>query len=166
MNSTSSTPKAVGHIISADSVQVYTGLQIGANKPTLAELEATPHHLINIMDAKSTTPYNAADWMRDAVQVIQKMTGNGNDDVEDVGEEMKRMDPATCEQNRERKMIIDDYLEQCQNSTEEKTLPVVVGGTMVSSNFASQCVFFLSGNIAFPSNNVTVNITPNRYGLI
>ena len=136
-NLPSSNSKAVGHIVSADSVQVYSGVQIGANKPTPEELEATPHHLISVMDAKSTTPYNAADWMRDAVHVIHKLTGTGDDNVEDVGEDIKRMDPMAREQNEERKKIIDDYLKKSQSSTEGKRLPVVVGGTMVSIKVAS-----------------------------
>jgi tRNA dimethylallyltransferase len=37
-----------GEIISADSMQVYRGMNIGTAKPTLAERQGIPHHLIDI----------------------------------------------------------------------------------------------------------------------
>ena len=39
-----------GEIISADSMQVYRGLDIGTAKPTLEERQGIPHHLIDIRD--------------------------------------------------------------------------------------------------------------------
>lgn len=45
--------KGIGQIISADSVQVYQGVQIGANKPSGKERAETPHHLIDIVIAKA-----------------------------------------------------------------------------------------------------------------
>ncbi len=43
-----------GEIISADSRQIYRGLDIGTAKPTLAEQAAAPHHLIDIIDPDQT----------------------------------------------------------------------------------------------------------------
>ena len=37
-----------GEIISADSMQVYRGLDIGTAKPTMEERQGIPHHLIDI----------------------------------------------------------------------------------------------------------------------
>lgn len=37
-----------GEIVSADSRQVYIGMDIGTAKPTATDLEKVPHHLINI----------------------------------------------------------------------------------------------------------------------
>jgi tRNA dimethylallyltransferase len=37
-----------GEIVSADSVQVYRGLDIGSAKPTPEEMAAVPHHMIDI----------------------------------------------------------------------------------------------------------------------
>jgi len=76
--STSTSTTCRGHIISADSVQTYQGVQIGANKPTKEEIERTPHHLINIVDGDSVCQYNAADWMNDALHVIHKLTNYDN----------------------------------------------------------------------------------------
>ncbi len=39
-----------GEIISADSMQIYKGLDIGTAKPSVQELEKIPHHLINLYD--------------------------------------------------------------------------------------------------------------------
>ncbi|MBN3033234.1 MAG: tRNA (adenosine(37)-N6)-dimethylallyltransferase MiaA [Candidatus Saganbacteria bacterium] len=42
--------KINGEIISADSMQVYRGMDIGTAKPTLEERQGIPHHLIDIRD--------------------------------------------------------------------------------------------------------------------
>jgi tRNA dimethylallyltransferase len=41
--------KIGAEIISADSMQIYEGLPIATAKPTAAELEAVPHHLVGII---------------------------------------------------------------------------------------------------------------------
>lgn len=115
------TTDAIGHIISADSVQVYRGVQVGANKPTKEEREATPHHLIDIVDSKSVCQYNAADWMRDTMQVLERLT-NSNTDSDD--------EDLLDEESKQRKKIIEEFLSD--NKEEElEILPVIVGGTMM-----------------------------------
>ncbi len=39
-----------GHVVSADLVQAYCGVDVGSNKPTDVELRCMPHHLINVVD--------------------------------------------------------------------------------------------------------------------
>lgn len=39
-----------GEIISGDSMQVYRGMDIGTAKPTKAEMNGIPHHLIDVAD--------------------------------------------------------------------------------------------------------------------
>ncbi len=39
-----------GHVVSADLVQAYHGVDIGSNKPMDVELWCMPHHLIDIVD--------------------------------------------------------------------------------------------------------------------
>lgn len=39
-----------GEIVSVDSMQVYRGMDIGTAKPTTAERESIPHHLVDIAD--------------------------------------------------------------------------------------------------------------------
>jgi tRNA A37 N6-isopentenylltransferase MiaA len=55
-SSSSSTTMIRGHVISADSVQVYRGnIDIGSNKPSAEELMKTPYHLVGIVDPPNTT---------------------------------------------------------------------------------------------------------------
>jgi tRNA dimethylallyltransferase len=62
-------------IVSVDSALVYTGMDIGTAKPSAAELAAVPHHLINIRDPLHT--YSAAEFARDATQLMAQITGRG-----------------------------------------------------------------------------------------
>lgn len=48
-------------IISADSMQVYRGLDIGTAKPTVADRSRVPHHLIDICDPWER--YTVAEWL-------------------------------------------------------------------------------------------------------
>jgi tRNA dimethylallyltransferase len=64
-----------GEIISADSVQIYQGLNIGSAKPTEAEQAAVPHHLI---DARPiAAQYTAGDFAKEAHHAIQDVVGRG-----------------------------------------------------------------------------------------
>lgn len=45
--------KIGGEIISADSRQVYKGLNIGTGKITTKEMRNVPHHLIDVVNPKS-----------------------------------------------------------------------------------------------------------------
>lgn len=47
-----------GEIVSADSVQIYRGFDLGSGKPTAEERARAPHHLIDVLD-----PREAADAM-------------------------------------------------------------------------------------------------------
>ena len=61
-----------GEIITVDSMQVYRGLDIGTAKPTLAERERVPHHLLDVVDLSE--PFDAAKFVtlaRTAVKAIQ-----------------------------------------------------------------------------------------------
>lgn len=61
-----------GEIISADSRQVYRGLDIGTEKISHEEIEDVPHHLIDIADPQDI--YTAADFVRDATAAIDTMS--------------------------------------------------------------------------------------------
>lgn len=149
-----------GHVVSADSVQVYRGVSIGANKPSREEMERTPHHLVDIVDppdhdiagededVKSSmngtvkvSSYNAADWMRDAEYVIQKLTlheCNGGFDA-DEGDQHENIGAKNEEIVRRRKCIDDYFNESYRNegraTSRTPILPVVVGGTMFYLNW-------------------------------
>jgi tRNA dimethylallyltransferase len=55
-------------VVSADSRQVYRGMDIATGKPTAAELRAVPHHLIDVVDP--TERYHAARFRNDALAAI------------------------------------------------------------------------------------------------
>jgi tRNA dimethylallyltransferase len=63
--------KIGGEIISADSMQVYRGLNIGTAKPSAAEREKIPHHLIDICDL--TENFDAAQFIRLAQKAVEKI---------------------------------------------------------------------------------------------
>jgi tRNA dimethylallyltransferase len=52
-----------GEVVSADSRQVYRGLDLGTGKVTKEEMQGVPHHLLDVADPKET--YTVADYVRD-----------------------------------------------------------------------------------------------------
>lgn len=60
--------KLNGEIISADSMLVYRGMDIGAAKPALKEMRGIPHHLIDIVEPDQE--YNAALFQKQARAII------------------------------------------------------------------------------------------------
>lgn len=62
-------------IISVDSALIYRGMDIGTAKPTAEELNQAPHRLIDILDP--SLPYSAADFRRDALNVMAEITSQG-----------------------------------------------------------------------------------------
>lgn len=57
-----------GEIISADSRQVYKGLDIGTEKVTRREMRGVPHHCIDIASPKRA--FSAAQWVTHAQKAI------------------------------------------------------------------------------------------------
>ena len=64
-----------GEIISADSRQVYQGLNIGTEKITPAEMAGVPHHLIDV--CLPERQYTALDFKTDAEALVQSITERG-----------------------------------------------------------------------------------------
>jgi tRNA dimethylallyltransferase len=64
-----------GEIISADSMQVYRGLDIGTAKPPPAERARVPHHLIDICDL--TEAFDAAQFVRLAQKAVEEIQARG-----------------------------------------------------------------------------------------
>lgn len=57
-----------GEVISADSRQVYRGLDIGTEKVTTEEMQGVAHHLIDVCDVDRV--YTAEDFRREAAAAI------------------------------------------------------------------------------------------------
>ncbi|XP_019193471.1 PREDICTED: tRNA dimethylallyltransferase 9 [Ipomoea nil] len=64
-----------GEIISADSVQVYRGLDIGSAKPSLSERKEVPHHLIDILHPSED--YSVGKFFEDARQATRDVLDRG-----------------------------------------------------------------------------------------
>jgi tRNA dimethylallyltransferase len=64
-----------GDIVSADSAQVYRGMDIGTAKPDAATRAAVPHHLLDLIDP--TEAYSAARFCRDAAAAIARIRARG-----------------------------------------------------------------------------------------
>jgi len=62
-------------IISVDSALVYRGMDIGTAKPTRAEQDSVPHHLIDILDPSQS--YSAMQFRQDALRLTQDIIGRG-----------------------------------------------------------------------------------------
>jgi tRNA dimethylallyltransferase len=60
-----------GEIISADSRQVYKGLDIGSGKITAQEMQGVPHYLLDVADPKSK--FSLADFLRLGEEAIQEV---------------------------------------------------------------------------------------------
>jgi len=64
-----------GEIISADSMQIYRGMDIGTAKPTMEERQGIPHYLIDIVDPDEE--YSVAHFQRDAKNCIKEILNRG-----------------------------------------------------------------------------------------
>jgi tRNA dimethylallyltransferase len=64
-----------GEIISCDSTAVYRGVDIGTDKPSLADRGGIPHHLIDV--AEPTEVYSAARYAADAAAAVTAIGGRG-----------------------------------------------------------------------------------------
>jgi len=60
-----------GEIISADSRQIYKGLDIAANKITKREMAGVPHYLLDV--AYPNQEFNLYNWQKLAYQTIKKI---------------------------------------------------------------------------------------------
>ncbi len=96
--------KLNGEIISADSRQVYRGLDIGTGKVTAQEMDGIPHHLLDVADPSST--YTAHDFARDAREKIEAILHHGKTPIIAGGTGfyidtlLGRVQPASVPQNQ------------------------------------------------------------------
>lgn len=64
-----------GELVSADSVQVYRGVDIGSAKPSAAEQAEIPHHGIDLVDPGAD--FDAHAWARHADAAIEAIRSRG-----------------------------------------------------------------------------------------
>lgn len=68
-----------GEVISADSRQVYRGMDLGSGKIMKREMRGVPHHLLDVASPRST--YNVAKFQRDAYRAIDEIIARGKNAV-------------------------------------------------------------------------------------
>ncbi len=66
-------------IVSADSMQIYRGMDIGTAKPTPEQQKLVYHHLIDIVEPDQ--PYSVGDYLRDARAAIDGIIAAGGTPV-------------------------------------------------------------------------------------
>ncbi len=64
-----------GEVVSADSRQVYRGLDIGTGKVTAEEMRGVPHHLLDVADPRER--FTAADYVRLGREAINNIASRG-----------------------------------------------------------------------------------------
>src|SRR5665647_3183123 len=64
-----------GEIISADSMQIYAGMDIGTAKPDMAERDGVPHHMLDV--ALPGEVYSVARYVEQACKIILEVTSRG-----------------------------------------------------------------------------------------
>lgn len=64
-----------GEVISADSVQIYRGFDVGSGKPSAEELRRAPHHLVSALDPLEHV--DAASWAAAATSAIDDVRARG-----------------------------------------------------------------------------------------
>lgn len=65
-----------GEVISADSMQIYKGLDIATNKITEEETQGVPHHLMSFVDA-TTARYNIHQFRQQGLRTIEEIRSRG-----------------------------------------------------------------------------------------
>ena len=68
--------KKIGaEIVSADSMQIYKGMDIASAKPTPEEMQGVPHHLIGFLEPRES--YSVARYIKDATEIIRDIHSRG-----------------------------------------------------------------------------------------
>ena len=64
-----------GEVVSADSMQVYRGMDIGTAKPTAEERRGVPHHMLDVADPREN--YSAAKYAAQAAACVEDIRRRG-----------------------------------------------------------------------------------------
>ncbi len=64
-----------GEVVGADSMQVYRGMDIGTAKPTPAEMDGVPHHMIDVADPRED--FSVARYVDLALPVVEDILARG-----------------------------------------------------------------------------------------
>ena len=64
-----------GEIVSCDSMQIYKGMDIGTAKPTQAEMQGIPHHMLDFLEPSEN--FSVADFCNMAREIIADIHNRG-----------------------------------------------------------------------------------------
>ena len=64
-----------GEVVSCDSMQVYKFMDIGTAKPSLAEMQGVPHHMIDVADPRED--YSVSRYCKDAAPIVEDIVSRG-----------------------------------------------------------------------------------------
>ena len=64
-----------GEVVSADSMQIYRGMDIGTAKPTAAEMQGVPHHMLDVADPRED--YSVARYVEAASACVDDILARG-----------------------------------------------------------------------------------------
>lgn len=68
-----------GEVISADSMQIYTDMDIASAKATPAEQQGIPHHLLGFLDPSES--FSVADWVKLCGECVRDILSRGKTPV-------------------------------------------------------------------------------------
>lgn len=68
-------PELNAEIVSADSMQIYRGMDIGTSKPTAEERQRVVHHLIDVVDPDES--FHAVQFQEEADRAIEDIQARG-----------------------------------------------------------------------------------------
>ena len=64
-----------GEVISADSMLVYQGMDIGTAKPSVEERQGIPHHMIDVSSPKDN--FSVSDYEKMALPIVERLLNEG-----------------------------------------------------------------------------------------
>ena len=64
-----------GEVVSCDSMQVYRRMDIGTAKPTKAEMQGIPHHMIDVADPEED--YSVSRYCAEAAPIVENIVSRG-----------------------------------------------------------------------------------------
>src|SRR5699024_7520621 len=64
-----------GEVVSADSMQVYRGMDIGTAKPTAEEMQGVPHHMLDVADPWEN--FSVGRYVAQAIPVMDDILARG-----------------------------------------------------------------------------------------
>ena len=68
-----------GEVVSADSMQIYRGMDIGTAKPTEEETAGVPHHMIGVADPREN--WSVARWTEQADRAVRDILSRGKQPI-------------------------------------------------------------------------------------